>query len=260
MKYVSLFPILAAGFVSACGGGDSSEFSEASVMRVFEDGSGIAKLTASDGGEALLMASDIAAGVQSINEDSEDANDVSSSYSDLDITSQYAGYNIREGAIQIEGLGGNVIAAEKDGETRIAVIEFPDLGETMLTTYSPSYDAPSTGSYEYTGIYVVGERYGDSSELGTVVLTGNFTTDRVSIDAVSTSTRLSGSGFIDGNSGRISGNGFTFTSPSNSTYNATVLGKFGGTNAAEASGMFYTNDAYPDYAGAFAATRQWLLP
>ena len=103
-------------------------------------------------------------------------------------------------------------------------------------------------------MYVAGGRYSSFAEIGSLSMTANFSNNTFSINGTSTNSSLTGTGFIDPANGRISSADLTFTK-SGSSYGATTMGNLTGNGATDVSGVFYTNDTNPDYAGAYAGSR-----
>ena len=125
----------------------------------------------------------------------------------------------------------------------------------IIATYSYPLANLPIGSFNYNGIFSAGARFSDFAEIGTVTMTANLENNTFTINGQTANTSLTGSGFIDASNGRISSGNLNFISPVGSNYNATTIGRIGEINATEVSGVFYTNDSNPDYAGAYSADR-----
>lgn len=253
MKYKSLFPLLAAGFVTACGGGTEVDIEEPNIewrsLKVFSDQSGVGSAKNEDGSEMLFILPNIAAEVEAGNER---GNVESIDITEYPISVQYLGYNIREGAE--DGL--NVVIAELIGSEEASMAYLYDDTDSALFTYTRDFQDLPSGTATYTGIYTVGARGTDWTELGTLTFSANFDAGSYSIQGISDDTLLQGNGLIDLSSGRISGANLTFTDVDMGTYSATTVGSFGGANSSELAGVWYTNESNdPDFAGGYHATR-----
>ena len=249
-KLVSCFLIsLLAACGGATGGGGAVSFT---AVKVFSDNAGVARGVSSGGGELVYIAPNIVADVAASN-----ASGASSSVdvSQYPIVSQASGYNLRQGVMTLGSTSFNVVVAEKIGSGDASIAYLYNNSSDAIATISgnPFSSAPS-GSHTYSGLYFAGARNSNFSETGTMSLTANFSSNTFTINNASGSTSLTGSGFIDSANGRISSGTLTFNSPS-STYTASTVGNLSGSGATEVKGVFYTNDANPDYAGAFAGSR-----
>ena len=251
-KYVLATFVLSA--LSACGGGggDGGSNLNATALTIFNDGAGVARVVRSDGTEFVYIAPNIVADVAATN--------ASGSVSPVDITqypivSQSNGYNLRTGVITANGASANVVVAEKIGAGKASIAYIYDnTGDAIAAGGGAMSNAP-TGSHTYSGMFVSGGRYTNFAEIGSLSLTANFGTNTFTINGSSTNSSLTGTGFIDPANGRISSANLTFAAPNGSNYGASTMGNLTGNGATDVSGVFYTNDTNPDYAGAYAGSR-----
>ena len=246
-KLVSCFLI---SLLAACGG-STTESVTASAIKIFSDGAGVARMVA-DGGtnlEMVMIANNIVAEVANANANGFDSSG-SVDVTQYPIISQSNGYNLRQGTSD----GSNIIVAEKIGSGKSSIVYLWNNTQDAIATGSRTYTSAPVGNYTYSGLYFAGARGASFSEIGDLSLSANFTSNTFTINASGTSTSLTGAGFIDPSNGRISSAGLTFNSPS-SSYTASTIGNLSGVGSTDVVGVFYTNDANPDYAGAFAGSR-----
>ena len=251
-KLVSCFLI---SLLAACGGGSTTESVTATAIKIFSDGAGVARIVADSGTnlEMVMIAPSIVAEVANANTNGFDSS------GNVDITqypiiSQSNGYNLRQGTMTEGSLSMNAIVAEKIGSGKSSIVYFWNNTQDAIATGSRAYTSAPVGNYTYSGLYFAGARGASFSEIGDLSLSANFTSNTFTINASGTSTSLTGAGFIDPSNGRISSAGLTFNSPS-SSYTASTIGNLSGVGSTDVVGVFYTNDANPDYAGAFAGSR-----
>lgn len=248
--------IIAASFIlstlSACGGGGGGGGTlTATALTVFNDGAGAARVMNSNGSEFVYIAPNIVADVNATNG--------SQSATTIDITqypivSQSNGYNLRQGTITANGLTANVVIAEKIGSGTTSIAYIYDNSGDALAAGGGSFSSAPSGSHTYNGLYVAGGRYSSFAETGSLSMTADLNSNTFSINGTSANSSLTGTGFIDPANGRISSANLMFTK-SGSSYGATTMGNLTGNGATDVSGVFYTNDTNPDYAGAYAGSR-----
>ena len=244
---------LMVSIVSSCGGGSGGTTAtlSATALTVFNDGAGVGRVVNSSGSEFVYIAPNIVADVNAVNN--------SDSVTSVDVTlypivSQSNGYNLRQGTLTSDGFTANVIVAEKIGAGNASIAYIYDSTNDALAAGGGSYSNAPSGSHSYNGLYVAGGRYSSFAEIGSLSMNANFSNNTFSINGISSNSSLTGSGFIDPSNGRISGANLTFTR-SGSSYGATTMGNLTGDGATDVSGVFYTNDTNPDYAGAYAGSR-----
>ena len=246
-KLLSCFLI---SLLAACGG-STTESVTATAIKIFSDGAGVARIVADSGTnlEMVMIAPSIVAEVANANTNGFDSSG-SVDVTQYPIISQSNGYNLRQGTSD----GSNIIVAEKIGSGKSSIVYLWNNTQDAIATGSRTYTSAPVGNYTYSGLYFAGARGASFSEIGDLSLSANFTSNTFTINASGTSTSLTGAGFIDPSNGRISSAGLTFNSPS-SSYTASTIGNLSGVGSTDVVGVFYTNDANPDYAGAFAGSR-----
>lgn len=248
----NLLRIIPIVLLAACGGAETSSVSF-NVIKVFSDGAGVGRGVASTRGELVYIADNIVADVAASNStaDTSEGLDVTT----YPIISQTNGYNLRQGAEVIDGTSYNIEIFEKIGSEVASILYIYNNSSDAIASVSAAVSSIPSGSHTYTGLYVAGSRSTSFSETGSMSLTANFSSNTFTTNNSSASTSLTGSGYIDPSNGRLSSGVLTFTSPSSSTYSASTMGNLSGVGATELSGVFYTNDYNPDYAGAYAGSR-----
>ena len=237
--------------VSGCGGGGEGNTVgiNATSARVFQDGSGVAKISYDNGLVAYALAPDVAASVAAANIDnSVEVLDTSG----FSIISRTNGYTIRQGAVG----GINALVGENDTSgANSMVYVFDNTGDALLVATKPTSSLPS-GTHTYRGLYAVGDRRTGSADVGEATVSANFISGEFSISASSAFTSLNGNGFLETANGNLSGTNFVFVDSVDGTYSASIIGGVG-TNAGsdEAVGIWYTNDVNPDFGGGFATKK-----
>jgi hypothetical protein len=252
-----LIGVVLIGLVGCGGSGDGTPATSsapvvtttASTLTIFADAAGVGRVTSSNGTEFVYIAPSIVADVANVNAAGSAATAVD--ITQYPIMSVSNGYNIRQGVVGSV----NVIVAEKVGSGKPAIAYLYDNTGDAIAAGGGAYSSAPSGSHTYTGLYTAGGRYSTFAQIGTASLTANFSTNAFSITASSASTSLTGTGIIDPTNGRISSGTLSFVAPDNSTYGATTIGNLTGSGATDVSGVFYTNDTNPDFAGAYAAAR-----
>lgn len=244
--------------LSACGGGGGSstpgatpETFSGATIKVFTGeagGAGVGRIVSSEGKEMVIIAPNIVsevANASSINPDS------SIDISLYPIASVHVGYNYRTGVKD----GVNVVVAEKIGTNKGSIVYLYDNSGDALATGATKPITMPTGTAAYGGIYVVGNRGSNWKEVGTSTITANFDTNTFYLSATSANTSLNGNGTIDNANGRLSSSNLAFTQAVLGNYTASTVGNVGSSTGEDITGVWYTNDTAPDFAGAYAATR-----
>ena len=249
MYRFAVIPCLALS-LSACGG-SSTGTTSFQTLTIFTDDAGIASGTRNDGLRMYYMAPDIVTDVALSNASgpSTTAVDLAS----LPIMSREQGYNLRQGAID----GYNVVVAEKIGSSEASMAFLYNNYVDALAVSTPALSGMPSGNHTYRGLYAVGQRGTGWAETGSVSLQANFNSGTFSINASSDDTTLSGTGFVDANSGQISGSNLLFTDVDFGSYAASTMGLIGGADGSEIVGLWYTteSDGDPDFAGGYAVTK-----
>lgn len=240
--------------ISSCGGGGSNSSTlSATALTVFNDGAGVGRVSDQNGSEFVYIAPNIVADVNATNGSESSSTQVD--VTQYPIISQSNGYNLRQGVLSAGGTTMNVIIAERVNSGRASIAYLYNNSGDAIAAGGGQFSGTPSGTHSYSGIYVAGGRYSSFAEIGSLSFTANFDNNTFSINGSSASSSLTGTGFIDAATGRISSGNLTFTSPYNSTYGATTFGNITGGGASDVSGVYYTNDTNPDYSGAYAGTR-----
>lgn len=258
-KPLKLFIAMNMLFVlGACGGGGGGTSSQpqvtASTIKLFEDGAGVALATnASDNQKLLVLSPDIVDVVSVVNLSS-NVNE-SADFSNLTITGSTATAKIYTGTVVSEGVTMNLTGYQDNGDEAVILFaEIPAVANAVFTTGTPLNGVPS-GTFTYNGLHGFGRRaLGVTPELGSFSMSANFTNGTFSYSGTTASSTLTGTGAIDASAGRFTSTGMTLNAPLGN-YTATLHGLLHGTNASAVSGVYHSNDTYPDYAGAFVGAR-----
>ena len=244
--------------LGACGGGGGSSSSSSPVIssfavKVFEDDAGVAIATVvSDNRKSLILSPVIVDVVSNLNS-ADSFNNVD--YSTLSLSGTTATSEIYTGAVTLDGIGANVTEyRDNSGDAKLMFLEVPSTLNLVQTQGAALNGIPS-GTYTYNGVHGFGRRVvGTTIETGNFSMSANFTNKTFTYSGTTNSSTLSGSGSIDTSAGRFTSTGMTLNAPLGN-YTATLNGLLHGTNASAVSGVYHTNDTYPDYAGAFVGAR-----
>ena len=233
----------------SCGGaGTSGSGLILSTSKVFNDGSGIATGSTSDGRKLIALAPSIVANINESNNSAFNLPEIDVNL--YPIVGVSNGYNIRY--IEEE----NAIIAEKIGSGIASIVYAEDITGDYMSTISYPVNSFPSGNFDYNGIFAQTSTSGKfEDEVGPVTLSANFENNTFSIIGQTDNSNLSGSGSINKSNGEILSENLSFEAPDGSNYSATTKGLFGKTNASEVSGIFYTNDQNTDYIGTFSANR-----
>jgi hypothetical protein len=246
-----LFPLGACG---GGGGGGSSPQVTGSTVKLFEDGAGVALATnVSNNQKLLTLSPEIVDVVSSLNSSSNV--DDSVDFSNLTLSGTTATAKIYTGTVTIEGITANLTGYDDNsGEAALLFLEIPLRANAVYATGTPLNGIPS-GTYTYNGLHGFGRRaVGVTPEIGGFSMSANFSAGTFSYSGTTTSSTLTGSGAIDAGVGRFTSTTMSLNAPLGS-YTASLHGLLHGTNAVAVSGVYHSNDTYPDYAGAFVGAR-----
>lgn len=241
--------------LSGCGGGAStSTVPQFTTLSVFSDSAGVFRgVNNSTGQVAVGISPEVASIVEGANNSSDSTTNIDRSSFALVSSNAYG--QIRQGALTSGGTTANVTIYETNsGNSGVVLMEFPSVANILMAS-GPALSGFPSGSFTYYGQHAAGRRVVNASpESGSFALAANFDTDTFGYYGSTANTVLSGSGVIDKSNGRLAGSNFSMVTPYG-TYSATVHGNFHGTNAAEVTGIFHTNDTNPDFAGGFVGVR-----
>ena len=251
--YRLYFVLLTCCILTACGGGTTNNDASWSALRIFSDGDGVSRGKDNFGRELVSIGPDVVASVIYANSNGSTGGSID--VLGFPIVSQQDGYNIRTGVYLSDGVGQNVLIIEKIGTEKAAISYASNNSFDALASFSNSLESIPNGNFIYSGIFTSGSRDSEYGEYGDFELSANFTNKTFTIDAETNSTSLTGGGFIDSKTGRLSSGQLSFVSPNGTNYSATTYGNLGEGNAKEVSGVFHTNGANPAYVGAYAGSR-----
>ena len=247
--------------LTACGGSTTSvsETAQFTTLKQFSDSAGVARGVYADGTETVFIASNVAGIVTAANKSVGTTVGATTTYrstafSGVPVTQRLSSAVVRRGTVVLEGQTANVlIVQENNGQAGLVYMAAPS-GD-ILTASGTAFGAAPNGVFTYNGTHIIAERsLGGGAQDGTFSLQANFNNKTFSYNGKTTSTALTGSGTIDTVRGRISSNNLS-SNVNGVTSTATLYGQLHGTVAQSTSGVFHTNEADPNYAGAFVGSR-----
>lgn len=244
--------IMLSGLLSGCGAG--LQTSTWSTVTIFNDAAGVFSVSDTAGNTGLGIAPDVVSAVNGANQPSS-SNVANQPLSSFALVSSNSLGTIRKGTLNTGSVTGNVTVYSNPSEnSNMLIFSVPNLSSLLMTKGVKLEGYPS-GTYTYSGYHLNGSRaVGGSPELGSFSLSANFNSGVYTYTGSTQNTSLTGSGVINKANGKIAGDTFTLSTPSR-TYSATMYGYFNGSNAADVSGIFHSNDSNPDYAGGFVGSR-----
>jgi len=266
MKNLKLISILGALLIlTGCGGGGSGSGANppsqnlAVALSVLSNGQGIARIS---GGAivGLVFSPQIATVVQDMNTSWQSGN--SSSVGDLNpsnfpVVSTTATTETRKGTITSDGVTVNATILKNNATNNATgrYIEIPGDADILIVVGDSSSNIPTTGTATFTGVFTQNARSVIApGQLGTFSLSVNYSASTFTLNATSTSAALSGSGTINLTNGLFASSDMAF-SVNGARYTANLYGNLNGGSATSVSGLFFTNDSTPDYAGSFIGSR-----
>ena len=231
---------------------------------IFGDGAGVARGTANDGSQALIITPQVKAVVENASTASQ-IDDLQ--LSDLPIVRRLeTNANLRRGAFRTNGITFNVRAVEDlGGEAVIILAEVPNL-VNFLGVEGSQYGAAPTGTFTYNGTMAMGRRVGNApTEFGSFSMSADFSNQEFTYRGGTTSNSVTGSGFLNTTTGRFTTDTPTGTltiTTSEVPRPGTMHGQTHGSSAQSVSGVFHTNEIdshtneiNPLYSGAFVGSR-----
>ena len=247
--------LLAACGGSSTGGSASNPIVGApTVLSVFGDNAGIARVSVTDSG-ATIVANVMAADIQNYNANPSAAIDISAV--------SYLGSNAYGSSY-----GGNTTVngtpvymwIYQDNSSQVTI----GYGQSATTNlaYAGGYQVSSipSGSYNYTGTNIIGLRDGSYFEAGTFSMNVNFSAGTASLTGSTPYSTIGGTNInVNNSAGTFSSDNLTLTvndGVNNLNVPAAIRGNFHGSGAVGVSGLYYdTNSSTPVGAGAIAGTR-----
>jgi hypothetical protein len=258
MRTKAILLLSSVGLVAACGGSSTINSNMANLsaapVKVFSDGAGVASLSEADGPRLFIIVPDIGGFVKYANENG--GTDLSGTSGSLEIvqvlpTNAY----LRQGAFESDGLVANITAVEDLGGDSIMMLATFPAGDIAIYAGGSALGSLPSGVHTYSGTLGMGRRSGNTqAELGSFTLSADFTNSSFSIQGLTNSYAVNGSGFINATSGRFTANSIDVTSTGGRT-TGSVYGNLHGNNAESVSGVLHTNEANPIHAGAFVGSR-----
>ena len=224
---------------------------------IFGDGAGVARGTANDGSQALIITPQVKAVVENASTASQ-IDDLQ--LSDLPIVQRLeTNANLRRGAFRTDGITFNVLAVEDlEGEAVIIQAEVPNV-TNFLGVEGSQYGAAPTGTFTYNGTIAMGRRVGNAStDFGSFSMSADFSNQEFTYRGDTTSNSVTGSGFLNTTTGRFTTDTPTGTltiTTSGVPRPGTMHGQTHGSSAQSVSGVFHTNEINPLYSGAFVGSR-----
>jgi len=244
--------IIMCSLLSACGA--VSQTTTWSTVAIFNDASGVFSVSDTAGNTGLGLSPNVVNEVNYANGPSSN-NIADQPLSSFALVSSNSLGTIRKGTLNTGTMTGNVTVYSNPAESsHMLVFAVPHVG-SMLLTQGKKLEGYPSGTYTYSGQHLNGSRaVGGSPELGSFSLSANFSSGAYTYIGSTQNTSLTGSGLLNKANGKIAGNAFTMNTPFR-TYSATMYGYFSGSNAANVSGVFHSNDTNTDYAGGFVGSR-----
>lgn len=252
VKFACSFSALA--LLAACGGSSDGSaanptVSAPTVLKVFSDGAGIARVEATENG-TTLSANVMSADVQAYSPDMLSAVDLSNvSFSS---SNQYGSFY--DGIITVNGLPAYLLIYQDDmGKVLLGYGETA-YGNAAIAAGEKVSGIP-TGTYVYNGTNVIGFRDGSYFEDGTFAMNVNFSTGTASLSGSTPNSTIGGTGIsVNTSNGTFSGSNLTL-SGNGLTSTASIYGNFHGAGATGVTGLYADNGSNPVIAGAIAGTR-----
>ena len=251
-KLILAAPCLA--MLAACGGSSTGEASY-TALKVFSNGDGVARGTASDGTKFVFITPDVGGLVTAANAGSSDAVNVTAS--DFPVVQNLAtNAKLRQGAVTIEGIAANVtIVEDLGGDAKLVLFDIPNYASLGMAGGSALTGNP-TGTHTYNGTMTMGSRLagGAGQQFGSFSMSANFDTQAYSFSGSTANHSLNGTGLIDTASGRFSSNNLNATTFGTGR-SATMYGELHGNAANSVSGVFHTNESSATYSGGFVGSK-----
>lgn len=252
LRMRTLLSVPALGFLAACGGGSDGSAtnpiqSTPTVLNTFNDGSGVAYVTNSDG---TLTATIISPDVNNLQ--SADA-PVAFDFAGLsfDGSNQYGDFYSGETTIN-----GTPVYIEyfQDANGPVAIAYAESGGENFLMALGEKALNMPSGTYDYYGTNIIGLRNGSFAENGTFAMTVNFDTGQAAVTGQTPLSTVGGSLAVNTSAGTFQGSNLTLGFDG-TNYSGSMYGNFHGGGAAGVTGIYHDNGGDPLFTGAIAGTR-----
>jgi hypothetical protein len=258
MKFY-LYIILTA-FISACGGGSSGSVQQATpalkadLLTILSNGQGVARLTSSTT-VGLFFTPAVSEVIKSFNiaAASSDSSVLDISPENFPIISTTPISTTRKGTFSSNGTTLNVtlLTNNKSDKAKGIYFEIPNDADATLVGGSLYTIPSSAGVHLYTGTFSQHARSTVApGQIGSFSLTVDLSLKTFKILGSTNDMQLSGNGLIDTTTGLFATSNSSI-SVNGLTYTGTLYGNLNDINGSAVSGIFYTNDSIPDFAGSF---------
>ena len=257
MKLKASLALSAVALLAACGGSSTSNNPVASytTLQVFGDRAGVARGTANNGNQALIITPEVSAVVA--NASRVTANQIDAiQFSDFPIVRRLeTNANLRMGTFTTDSITFNVrVVEDLGGEAAIMLAEVPDFANILVVEGSQYGGAP-TGTFTYNGTMAMGRRVvNPDPEYGSFSMSADFSNQTFDYNGTTASNSVVGSGVLNTTNGRFSTDSLDINT-SGVSRTGTMHGQTHGSSAQSVSGVFHTNEIRPLYTGAFVGSR-----
>jgi hypothetical protein len=244
--------------LGACGGGGSdAPTAKFNALSVLSNGQGIARgITSNNSKITLVYAPQISATIAGANNTNgggiEELNP--SAFPVLSNTDRYV---TTKGTVVSEGTTLNVTTLQNKSTTNANAlfIEMKNDADSIMVIGDGFSNPPTSGVASYSGTSTANARSVIApGQIGTFNLTVNFGTKTFTFNSTTDKFTSSGSGTIDSANGLFATSSMSIVA-NGVAYNGTLYGQLNGNLATSVTGIIFTNDLTPDYAGSFIGSR-----
>ena len=244
--------------LSACGGGGSdAPTAKFNALSVLSNGQGIARgITSNNSKITLVYAPQIAATIASANNTSgggiEELNP--SAFPVLTNTDRYI---VTKGTVISAGTTLNVTTLQNKSTTNANAlfVQMQNDADSIMVIGDGFSNPPASGIANYTGTSTSNARSVIApGQIGTFTLSVNFGTKTFTFNSATERFTSSGSGAIDLANGLFATSSMDIVA-NGIAYSGTMYGQLNGNLATSVTGIIFTNDSSPDFAGSFIGSR-----
>lgn len=261
--------VAALGFLAACGGGGGGGAEPSTpqpangnvtVLRVFADGSGIARATVSENASDSVV-NVIGSNIESFRPSEGSiisaGGESPSTFDGIDYERSNEFGDFYTGITEINGASVNVLIFVSESQQVEAGFVAGGGSSAAYAGGDRVSNIPS-GTYTYAGTNIVGNRDGSAVEVGEFSMNVDFNNRVASISGQTDRSAISGNNIpVDVGTGSFAGNNLTLTNKSNGqTFGATIDGSFHGNGATGVTGVYADRADIPTVAGVIAGTKQ----